>query len=52
MRKIQEMSSRCLNYLNSNLVIPFNENMLVVDNGCDQKIVNIKAFLIESFVGI
>ena len=52
MGEIQEMSSRRLNHLYSNLVIPFNENILVIDNGCDQIIVSINAFLIESFSGI
>ena len=52
MGKIQETSSRCLNYLNNNLVITFNENILVIDNSCDQTIVNINDFLIESFTGI
>ena len=52
MGKIQEMSSRRLNYLNSNLVIPFNENIIVIENGCDQTTVSINNFLIESFAGI
>ena len=52
MGKIQEISSRRLNYSNNNLVIPFNESILAIDNGCDQKIVNINDFLIESFAGI
>ena len=46
------MSSRNLNYINNDLVIPFNEHILVIENGCDQTIVNISAFLIESFAGI
>ena len=46
------MSSRHLNYLNNNLVIAFNGNILVIDNGCDQIIVNINASLIEYFAGI
>ena len=46
------MLSRRLSYLNNNLVIPFNEYILIIDNGCDQTIVNINAFLIESFTGI
>ena len=28
------------------------ENILVIDNGCDQTIININSFLIESFAGI
>ena len=52
MGKIQEMSFRCLNYSYNDLVIPFNENIFVIDNDCDQKIVNINAFLIEYFVGV
>ena len=36
----------------NDLCIPFMENSLVVDNGCDQTIFNINSFLIWSFVGI
>ena len=52
MGEIQGMSSRCLNYINNDLVILFNENILVIDNCYDQIIANISAFLIESFAGI
>ena len=52
MGEIQGISSRCLNYINNDLVILFNENILVIDNGCDQIIANVSAFLIEPFVGI
>ena len=52
MGEIQEISSRRLSYINNNLLIPVNENVLVIDNGCDQTIVNISAFFIKSFVGI
>ena len=52
MGKIQEMSLRHLSYLNNNLVIHFNENMLVIDISCDQTIININAFLIKYFAGI
>ena len=50
--KIRKMSSRSLNYINNDVVVTFNENTLVIDNGCAQKIVNISAFLIETFAGI
>ena len=46
------MSIRCLNYINNGSVISTNENIIVIDNGYDQTIVNINAFLIESFAGI
>ena len=36
----------------NDLCIPFMENILVVDNGCDQTIVNINCFLIQSFASI
>ena len=52
MGNIQEMSSRHLNYIHNDLAVPFNENILVIDNGCDQTIINISAFLIESFGGM
>ena len=38
--------------MGNDLCIPFMENILVVDNGCDQTIVNINCFLIQSFAGI
>ena len=34
------------------LVIPELENILVIDNGCDQSIINLNSFLIQSFAGI
>ena len=36
----------------NDLCIPFMENILVVDNGSDQTIININSFLIQSFAGI
>ena len=36
----------------NDLSIPFMENILVVDNGCDPTIININYFLIQSFAGI
>ena len=36
----------------NDLLIPFMGNILVIDNGCDQTIININPFLIESFAGI
>ena len=46
------MSSRRLNYINNDLLIPFNEHILVIDNSCDQKIVNTTDSLIEYFDSI
>ena len=34
------------------LCITTNENILVVDNGCDQTIININSFIIKSFAGV
>ena len=34
------------------LVLPLDEHILVIDNGCDQSIVNLNSFLILSFAGI
>ena len=34
------------------LVIPELENILVIDNGCDQSIINLNSFLIQSFASI
>ena len=42
---------RCLTIVDY-LLIPFMENILVIDNGCDQTIININSFLIQSFAGI
>ena len=44
-------SSRHLNH-QDDLVIPENEAILVIDNGCDQSILNMNSFLIHSFAGI
>ena len=33
------------------LVIPHAECIFILDNGCDQKIININDFLIQSFTG-
>ena len=35
-----------------NLVATTNENILVIDNGCDQTIININSFLIYTFAGV
>ena len=42
------MSIRRLNYINNDLIIPDND-FLVIDNGCNQTIVNINAFLNDFF---
>ena len=34
------------------LVLPLDENIFVVDNGCDQSIINLNSFLILSFAGV
>ena len=34
------------------LLITSRENVLIMDNGCDQSIVNINAFLIETRLGV
>ena len=34
------------------LLIPSRENVLIMDNGCDQFIVNINAFLVETHLGV
>ena len=34
------------------LIIPHAESILIIDNSCDQTIVNINAFLIQSFAGV
>ena len=52
MEEIQEMVITSLNYINNDLVIPVNENILVIDNSCYQTIVDINAFLTEYFAGI
>ena len=35
-----------------NLCIPSNENILVTDNDCEQSIINMNSFLIQSFTSI
>ena len=52
MEEIQKMSSKCLNYVHNDLVVPFNKNILVIENYCDQTIINIRDFLIESFASV
>ena len=47
MEEIQEMSFNHLDYINNDLVIPVNETILGIDNGCVQTIVNISYILIE-----
>ena len=41
---------RRLTYLDD-LVISTNEQNMVIDNGCDQTIININSFLVQSFTG-
>ena len=47
MGEVQWMSFRRLIYVNNDLVISFNENILVIDNSCDQTIFNSRAFLLN-----
>ena len=51
MRKFVRSTARRLTYV-VDLCIPSDENILVIDNGCDQSIININSFLIQSFAGI
>ena len=44
------MNCRRVEYLND-LVITADENIMVVDNGCDQSIINVNSFLMKSFAG-
>ena len=44
-------AGRRLTYVND-LCISCDENILVIDNGCDQSIINITSFLIQYFTGI
>ena len=48
------MESRSSRRLTSqdDLVIPHTECILIIDNGCDQSIINLNAFLIQSFAGV
>ena len=43
--------SRRVEYLDD-LVITHDEDILVVDNGCDQSIININSFFVKSFAGV
>ena len=46
----RKVNCRRIEYLDD-LVITTNENIMVVDNGCDQSIININSFLVQSFAG-
>ena len=45
------MTVRCLNYMDD-LLIPHNENLVIIDHGYDQTIINLNSFLVQSFAGI
>ena len=45
------MNCRRVEYLN-NLVITTDEPIMVIDNGCDQSIINTNSFLVKSFAGV
>ena len=51
MGKVVGSTARRLTYVDD-LCIPSDENILVIDNGCDQSIININSFLVQSFAGI
>ena len=51
MEKIVGSTARRLTYVDD-LCISSDENILVIDNGCDQSIININSFLVQSFAGI
>ena len=34
------------------IVISLNENLLIIDNGCDQTILDLNSFLVQYFAGI
>ena len=42
---------RRINYLDKDLTTYNNENILIVDNGCDQTIFDFDLFLIHTFTG-
>ena len=35
-----------------NLVVTHGENILVIDNGCDQSIISINSFVVNTFTGV
>ena len=45
------MSKRCLHGI-GDLVICTDENIIITDSGCDQSIINLNSFLVQSFTGI
>ena len=51
MEKVENTTIRRLNYLDD-LVIPINKILLIIDNGCDQTIINLNSFLVQSFAGV
>ena len=50
--RVRKMSVRHLNYINIYVVIPINESIFIIYNGCDQSIVSINAFSTEYFAGV
>lgn len=46
------MCSACRVEHNSDLVIVTDESILVIDHSCDQSIININSFLIQTFTGV
>ena len=46
----RKVNYRRVEYRND-LVIPTGENIMVVDNSCDQSIIDVNSFLIKSFSG-
>ena len=43
---------RRINYIDQTLTTYKNEFVLIIDNGCDQSIINLNSFLIQTFTGI
>ena len=51
MGEIGRTTIGCLNYMDD-IVISLNENLLIIDNGCDQTILDLNSFLVQYFAGI
>ena len=49
-RGAKKVNCHCVEYCND-LLITTDENIMVVDNGCNQSIISINSFLVKSFAG-
>ena len=38
--------------IDNELTIVNNENLIIIDNGCDQTIINLNSFVVMTFTGI